>query len=64
MVSSAFVQYELGGQLFTTETIEKDTHNPTMNYSFVHHVERVSAEVGFAVSIAGLLWSTRRERGG
>lgn len=45
MVSSAFVQYELGGQLFTTETIEHDTHNPKLSYSFVHHVERVSAEV-------------------
>ena len=46
MVSHAFVQYELGGQLFTTETIEQDTHNPVLEYSFVHHVERVSAEVG------------------
>ena len=45
MVSHAFVQYELGGQLFTTETIEQDTHNPVLEYSFVHHVERVSAEV-------------------
>lgn len=46
MVSHAFVQYELGGQLFTTETVEQDTHNPVLEYSFVHHVERVSAEVG------------------
>lgn len=45
MVSHAFVQYELGGQLFTTETIEQDTHNPVMEYSFLHHVERVSSEV-------------------
>lgn len=45
MVSHAFVQYELGGQLFTTETIEQDTHNPLLEYSFIHHVERVSSEV-------------------
>eukprot|EP00752_Nemacystus_decipiens_P003017 g2798.t1 len=45
MVSHAFVQYELGGQLFTTETVEQDTHNPVLEYSFVHHVERVSAEL-------------------
>lgn len=45
MVSHAFVQYELGGQLFTTETVEQDTHNPVLEYSFLHHVERVSPEV-------------------
>ncbi|CAM9781170.1 unnamed protein product [Pylaiella littoralis] len=45
MVSHAFVQYELGGQLFTTETIEQDTHNPVLEYSFLHHVERVSPEL-------------------
>lgn len=45
MVSHAFVQYELGGQLYTTETVEQDTHNPKLEYSFVHHVERVSPEV-------------------
>ncbi|CAM9887016.1 unnamed protein product, partial [Laminaria digitata] len=44
MVSSAFVQYELGGQLFTTETVEQDTHNPSMEYSFIHHTERASAQ--------------------
>lgn len=46
MVSHAFVQYELGGHLFTTETVEQDTHNPLLEYSFLHHVERVTPEVG------------------
>lgn len=45
MVSQAFVQYEVGGQLYTTETVEQDTHNPQLEYSFMHHVERVSTEV-------------------
>lgn len=50
MVSHAFVQYELGGQLFTTETVEQDTHNPVLEYSFLHHVERVSPEVMWCVN--------------
>ncbi|CAN0442297.1 unnamed protein product, partial [Ectocarpus sp. 13 AM-2016] len=50
MVSHAFVQYELGGNLFTTETVEQDTHNPLLEYSFLHHVERVTPEVGVLAS--------------
>lgn len=57
MVSTAFVQYELGGQLFTTETVEQDTHNPTLTYSFIHHVERVSSEVGFQIFPLRLWWT-------
>lgn len=58
MVSHAFVQYELGGNLFTTETVEQDTHNPLLEYSFLHHVERVTPEVGvLASSVYGCLVS-------
>lgn len=45
MVNLAFVQYELGGQVFTTETVEQNTHNPTVDYSFVHHIDRMTPEV-------------------
>lgn len=45
MVNLAFIQYELGGQVFTTETVEQNTHNPTVDYSFVHHIDRMTPEV-------------------
>ena len=45
MVNLAFVQYELGGQEFTTETVEQNTHNPKFDYSFIHHIDRMSREV-------------------
>ncbi|CAM9272315.1 unnamed protein product [Chrysoparadoxa australica] len=45
MVSSALVQYEFLGQLYTTETIEANTHNPALDYEFIHHVEHVSEEL-------------------
>ncbi|CAM9536993.1 unnamed protein product, partial [Ascophyllum nodosum] len=45
MVNLAFVQYELGGQEFTTETVEQNTHNPKFDYSFIHHIDRMSREM-------------------
>lgn len=44
MVSSCFVQYDFFGQLYTTETIEADTHAPVLDYSFIHHIPRVTPE--------------------
>jgi hypothetical protein len=42
MVSSCFVQYEFFGQLYTTETVEANTHRPVLDYTFVHSVEHVT----------------------
>ena len=43
MVSSCFVQYEFfGGETFTTETIEANTHSPRLDYTCTHHVARVT----------------------
>lgn len=46
MVSSCFVQYEFFGSggcvPHTTETVEADTHSPRLDYTCIHHVDRVT----------------------
>ncbi|CAN0432613.1 unnamed protein product, partial [Hapterophycus canaliculatus] len=41
--ASAYCQYDLLGETFTTETVQPDTpsHSPALNYSFVHQVDKV-----------------------
>ncbi len=39
-----YVQYTFNGEIFTTETVEQNTHNPEFTYSFVHTVDNVSQE--------------------
>ncbi|CAB1121283.1 unnamed protein product [Ectocarpus sp. CCAP 1310/34] len=45
--ASAYCQYELLGETFTTETVQPDpaSNSPTLNYSFVHRVDKVTPEV-------------------
>eukprot|EP00903_Cladosiphon_okamuranus_P005356 g5351.t1 len=45
--ASAYCQYDLLGETFTTETVQPDppSHSPTLNYSFVHRVDKVTPEV-------------------
>lgn len=41
--ASAYCQYDLLGETFTTETVQPDpaSHSPALNYSFVHRVDKV-----------------------
>lgn len=43
--ASAYCEYDLLGETFTTETVQPDppSHSPTLNYSFVHRVDKVRA---------------------
>ncbi len=40
----AYVQYEFGGELFTTESVEQNTRNPVFNYECIHHVNVVTEQ--------------------
>merc|ERR1719230_2458551 len=44
MCSKAYVQYKFFGELFETLRIDEATFAPTFNYSFVHHVDKVTQE--------------------
>ncbi|CBJ27270.1 conserved unknown protein [Ectocarpus siliculosus] len=45
--ASAYCQYDLLGETFTTETVQPDpaSNSPALNYSFVHRVDKVTPEV-------------------
>jgi len=43
-VEKAYIQYEFFGELFTTNTVEGPTATPNFEYSFVHHVPKVTEE--------------------
>ncbi|CAM9275513.1 unnamed protein product [Scytosiphon promiscuus] len=45
--ASAYCQYDFLGESFTTETVQPDppSHSPALDYSFVHRVDKVTAEV-------------------
>ena len=43
-----YCEYEFGGDLFTTESVdcsERPTRSPVINYEFEHHVECVTQEL-------------------
>merc|ERR1712224_763483 len=44
MCSKAYVQYKFNGELYETLRIDEATFAPNFNYSFVHHVEKVTQE--------------------
>ncbi|CAN0365771.1 unnamed protein product, partial [Laminaria digitata] len=45
--ASAYCQYDLLGETFTTETVQPDppSPSPVLNYSFVHRVDKVTKEI-------------------
>lgn len=45
--ASAYCQYDLLGETFTTETVQPDpaSNSPTLNYSFVHRVDKVRVKL-------------------
>merc|ERR1712124_168680 len=44
MCSKAYVQYKFNGELYETLRIDEATFAPNFNYSFVHHVDKVTQE--------------------
>ena len=40
----AYIEYEFFGEIFTTEVVQQTTYSPIFEYSFVHHIERVTPE--------------------
>jgi hypothetical protein len=40
----AYVEYTFFGEVFTTEVVQQTTFSPELNYSFIHHVEKVTPE--------------------
>lgn len=40
----AYIEYEFFGEVFTTEVVQQTTYSPIFEYSFIHHVERVTPE--------------------
>merc|ERR1712025_1308720 len=44
MCSKAYVQYKFNGELYETLRIDEATFAPNFNYSFVHHIDKVTQE--------------------